>query len=285
MKTNDAPLAGFDLLPSAGLIYSVTTNMNVRLNYSQTIARPSFRELAAYYSYDPIVSDFVEGNPRLKMSAIENYDLRWEWFPHPGELFSVSLFYKDLKNAIERGNVKGEGDVITFFNNDAKLYGIEFEARKNLNFLGPPFSPFSLGGNLSLVESEAKLSTNDLTFKRQFFPNISTTRPLYDQSPYVLNLDLNYSTPRSGTSATLIYNVAGPRIAITKLNTDDVYEQPVPGLDFIISQKIGRHATVKFAAKNLLDPRIERTYGKSSSLLYSSYTRGRAFGMSLTYDF
>jgi outer membrane receptor protein involved in Fe transport len=98
-------------------------------------------------------------------------------------------------------------------------------------------------------------------------------------------LDVTYSNPRSGTTATLIYNEAGPRIVITKLNTDDVYDQPVPVLDFILSQRIGRHMTVKFGAKNLLDPKIERSYGKNSSLLYSSYTRGRAFGMSLSYDF
>jgi outer membrane receptor protein involved in Fe transport len=129
------------------------------------------------------------------------------------------------------------------------------------------------------------LSAKDLAAKRQFFPDISDTRPLYDQSPYVLNIDFTYSNPRSGTTATLIYNEAGPRIVITKLNTDDVYDQPVSVLDFILSQRIGRHMTVKFGAKNLLDPKIERTYGKNSSLLYSSYTRGRSFGLGFSYDF
>jgi len=285
LKINDAHLVQSDLLPAVGLIVAAASNMNVRVNYSQTIARPSFRELAAYYSYDPIISDFVEGNPLLKMSAIDNYDLRYEWFPKPGELFSVSLFYKDLKDAIERGNKKKEGDVITFNNYDAKLYGVEFEVRKGLGFLDDTLSPFSFGGNLSLVKSEVKLNEIDFNSKRDSLPNASRTRPLYDQSPYVLNLDLNYSNPGIGTSATLIFNVSGPRIAITKLNTDDVYEQPTPTLDFVLSQKLGRHTTVKIGAKNLLDPKIERTYGKSSNRLYSSYTKGRAFGVSLTYDF
>ncbi len=284
-KTNDTSLAQSDLLPAVGLIYALTPKMNLRVNYSQTIARPSFRELAAYYSYDPLVSDFVEGNPTLKMSAIKNYDLRYEWFPKPGELFSVSLFYKDIKDAVERGNIKQEGDVITFKNNDAILYGIEFESRKNLGFLSRSLSQFTLGANLSLVKSEVKLPPSDLNSIRQFFPDASDTRPLYDQSPYVLNVDLNYSNPRSGTSASLIFNVAGPRVAITKLNTEDVYEQPAPVLDLVLSQKLGRHTTFKFGAKNLLNPRIERTYGKSSDRLYSSYTRGRAFGVSLAYDF
>jgi outer membrane receptor protein involved in Fe transport len=67
--------------------------------------------------------------------------------------------------------------------------------------------------------------------------------------------------------------------------TADVYDQPAPVLDFGVSQKIGRHTTVKLFAKNLLDPRIERTYGKDSELLYDSYKRGRTFGVTLSYDF
>jgi outer membrane receptor protein involved in Fe transport len=284
-KTNDTNLAQADLLPSAGLIYSITPRMNVRLNYSETIARPSFRELAAYYSYDTIINDFIEGNPELSMSSIKNYDVRWEWFPRPGELFSVSLFYKDLKNAIERGNIKVDGEVITFFNNDAKLYGIEFEARKTLDFLSPHLKYFSLGANLSLLESEVKLREEDLDAKRQFFPDIEDTRPLYDQSPYILNVDFTYSNPYLGTTAGLIFNVAGPRVVIARLNTDDVYDQPAPVLDFIFSQRLGRNMAIRFSAKNLLDPEIERTYGKDGDRIYSSYTRGRSFGISLSYEF
>jgi len=283
---NDAKIVQSDLLPSAGLIYAVNPNMNIRLNYSQTIARPSFRELAAYYSYDPVINDFIEGNPLLKMTSIDNYDARWEWFPRPGELVSVSVFYKALENAIERGDLKIEGDVITFLNREkAKLYGIEFEARKNLDFLGASFKPFSVGGNLSLIQSEVHLTENEVFNKSQFFPDVKATRPLYDQSPYVVNLDLNYDNPSAGTSAAFIFSIAGPRIAITKLNADDVYEQPAPVLDFVVSQKIGRHTTVKLFAKNLLDPRIERTYGKDSELLYDSYKRGRTFGLTLSHDF
>jgi len=284
MKTNDTKLEQSDLLPSAGLIYSITPKMNVRLNYSETIARPSFRELAAYYSYDTIINDFVEGNPLLSMTSIKNYDFRWEWFPRPGELLSASVFYKDLKNAIERGNIKVDSEVITFDNNDAKLYGIEFEGRGTLDFL-PDLKYFSFGANLSLLESEVKLRKKDFDAKHKLLPDANDTRPLYDQSPYILNLDLTYNNPNAGTTVGLIFNVAGPRIVITKLNTDDVYDQPAPVLDFIFAQRIGRHMGVKFSAKNLLDPEIERTYGKDSDRVYSSYRRGRSFGIALTYDF
>jgi outer membrane receptor protein involved in Fe transport len=191
-----------------------------------------------------------------------------------------------LKNAIERGDLKQDGTVITYLNRDkAKLYGIEFEARENLGFLGAPLSPFTLGGNLSLVESEVKLTAQELFSLRSFFPGASSTRPLYDQSPYIVNLDLGYTSRRVGTTASLIFNIAGPRIALTKLNTPNVYEQPAPTLDFVIFQKIGRHTTIKFSAQNLLDPKIERTYGKDSALLYSSYKKGRTYGLTLSCDF
>jgi len=283
---NNAVLNQGDLLPSAGLIYAITPNMNLRLNYSQTIARPSYRELAAVYNYDPVISEYIEGNPLLKMSSIQNFDARWEWFPRPGELISFSVFYKELQNAIERGNVDTAGEVISYFNRDqASLYGVEVEARKNLEFLGSYWKPFSVGGNLSLIQSEVELTPDELSTKRAFFPDASATRPLYDQSPYILNLDLSFDNPHWGTSASVIFNVNGPRITVAKLNTEDVYEQPAPTLDFVLSQKIGKSLTVKFAAKNLLNPEFQRTYGENSDLLYSSYKKGMTFGLNLSYDF
>jgi outer membrane receptor protein involved in Fe transport len=286
LRNNTANLEQTDVLPGIGLIYSLTSNMNVRLNYGQTVARPNFREMAAYYSYDPTIDDYVEGNPTLRMSAIENYDFRWEWFPSPGDVVSVSLFYKSLVDAIERSDIKTDGSLITFMNSpEAKLYGIEFEARKNLGFLSQDLKPFSFGGNLSLIESETKLTDVDFANKQAFFPDLSATRPLYDQSPYILNLDFSYAHPRIGTTATVIFNVSGPRIVVTKLNAPDVYEQPAPSLDFVLSQRLGQHASVKFSAKNLLDPEFKRTYGKDGNLLYSSNKKGMTFGITLNYDF
>lgn len=285
-NVNDTSIRQGDLLPSVGLIYAFKTNMNLRVSFSQTMARPSFREMAAYFSYDPVINDYVEGNPELKLTSINNYDLRWEWFRRGGELVSFSLFYKDMRGAIERGDIKQEGDVITWFNRDeAKLYGVELEARTSLAFLGSTLELFSLGGNLSLVQSEVKLTATEMSNKGQFFPNISSTRSLYDQSPYIVNLDLSYSQPRWGTSGSLIFNMAGPRITITKLNTEDVFEQPAPSLDFVFSQRLFQHATAKFTARNLLDPSLERTYGEKGLLLYDSYRKGRTFGLAFSYDF
>jgi TonB-dependent receptor len=284
--TNNVALEQTDVLPSGGVIYSITPLMHLRLNFSQTIARPSFRELAGYFSYDPVLDDMLDGNPLLTTSSIDNYDARWEWFFRPGELMSVSFFYKDLQNAIERRYLKVDAEQISFINRPmANLYGIELEARKKLDLFGLPLENFSLGGNLSLVQSEVELTSEELVNKRAFLPGTESTRPLYDQSPYILNLDLSYSNPRIGTTAAVIFNVAGPRVTIASLNSEDVYEQPAPVVDFVLSQRIREHMTLKFAAKNLLNPSFERTYGEDSDLLYSSYTKGRTFALTFNYDF
>ena len=284
--TNDSKIAQSDILPAVGLIWAIKPDMNLRAHVSKTIARPSFRELAAYRSYDPILDDLLDGNPNLQMTSIDNYDLRWEWFFKPGEIVSLSLFYKNLKNAIERKYLDTSGNLITFDNRDkGTVYGVEFEARKNLGFIDSNLDLFTVGGNVSLIGSETKLTDSEYTVKSGILPGTSRTRQLYDQSPYIINLDLNYDNQYTGTGASLIYNIAGPRITIASLNTEDVFEQPAPGLDFILSQKLGRHLSLKFAAKNLLNPTFERTYGETGKLIYSSYKKGMSFGLSMSYDF
>jgi TonB-dependent receptor len=283
--TNSSGLKQDDLLPAIGLVWNVATNMNVRLNYGKTVARPSFRELAPVRTYDFDFDAYVVGNTDLRMSEVDNYDVRWEWFPRPGEIFSAGVFYKDIKNPIEKEFISSTGDVFTFVNRpEGKVYGVEFEARKSLEFVSPYFRNWTLGGNLSLIESEQQVPEKDrLNHTRPDL--LDSTRPLADQSPYIINLDLTYDNPRWGTVLSLNYNIFGPRLLITSLNSPDVYEQPAAQFDVVLSQRIGRRMQLKLAARNLLDPEIKRTYGKEEEAVYASYTRGRTFTLSLTYEF
>ena len=285
-ETNSpSPLVQDDILPALGLVWTLTPKWNLRLNYGETITRPSFRELAGIRTYDPVLDEYVVGNPELEMTAIKNYDARLEWFPRPGELFSVGVFYKDLANVIEKEFISSAGDIITFVNRpEAKVYGIEFEARKSLEFLSYQLRHWSLGGNLTLMESEQPVS--ELQKQNHTKPDLlGETRPMADQSPYIVNAELAYDNPAWGTSLSLSYNVFGPRLIIANLAAPDIYEQPVEQLDLVLAQRLGRNLRLKIGARNLLDPRIERTYGKDRQAIYSSYTRGRTYSLSLNYEF
>lgn len=283
LPVNQTLLTRDDWLPAVGVIFQPRTNMTVRLHYSQTLARPTFRELAAYRSYDPITDELIEGNPRLGMSDLKNYDLRWEWFPRPGEVCSVSLFYKDLRNAIERRFVNIGGDIVSFMNRpSAKVYGVEVEFRRGLDIWWGPLSGLSLGLNAAWIASEVGLTEEEIRNRTAFLGDTSRSRPLYDQSPYVLNVDLTWDHPRTKTSLTVGFNLFGPRIVIAGLATPDVYEQPAPSLDVVLRQGLGRHWSLRCTARNLLDPEWERTYGEESGAVFSRYQRGRLFGLSLT---
>lgn len=286
LKINDSALEQTDLLPAVGLVYTIMPKMLLRLNYGETVARPSFRELAAYRSYDPNLDIELEGNPRLQMTAIQNYDVRWEMYFDGPDILSVSFFYKTLELPIEQAFISLDGSILSWQNREtADVMGVEFEARKSLGFLNESLSDFSLGGNFSWITSETELTDQEFAVKASVVPGAEQTRPLSEQSPYILNLDLSYTNPRLGTTVSVVYNQAGPRMVIASLTTEDVYEQPSPSLDFIISQQFTKRLSMRFTAKNLLDPVRDLTYGEDGGPVFSSYTLGRTFGLSLNYTF
>ncbi len=283
--TNTAVLQQDDLLPALGLVWTIKSNLFLRLNYGETIARPSFRELAPIRSYDPVLEEELVGNPRLQITAIKNYDARLEWYPRPSEIFSVGVFYKTLTNPIEKENISTTDSILTFVNRpEATVIGVEIEGRKSLDFMGHDFRYWTVGGNVSLIQSEESVSARDQGNHTR--PDLlGDTRPLSDQSPYIINLDLTYDNPHWGSTLSINYNIFGPRLLIANLSAPDIYEQPVPLLDIVYSQRIGRKLNLKLSARNLLNPEIQRTYGEDAEAIYSSATRGRTHGISLNYEF
>ena len=261
-----------DLLPSLSLIYQLLPTMNLRASYGKTLARPNFREKAPYASYS-FANDFVFlGNVSLQRTLIDNYDLRWEWFIRPGEIVAVSAFYKSFKNPIERViNVlfASEGGEVLYGNVErARVHGFEFEIRTSLGEVHPALEHFGLGGNLSVISSSVNIPAEELIVTRAVDPSAPSTRQLQGQSPYLLNANLTYDNPTTGTSAAVFYNVFGDRLAEVSLGgTPDVYERPRPMLDLSISQKVFQSWTLSLGAKNLL----------SSDYLLSHVYKGQEF--------
>lgn len=284
-----ANIAQTDVLPAASLVITLVTNLNLRLSYGETVSRPSYREIAPIQSYLPDLDIVAQGNPDLEMIAIKSYDLRLEWFPSPGDVISAGFFYKQIERPIELVSLTASDDQVTWINRTngvADLMGVEFEARKSMEFLSPRFKGLSLGVNATLIESTTKLTGDEVINKREVDPSASDTRPLYDQSPYIFNLDLSYEHPTSGTALTIGANLTGERIVLTKTRGPDLYEQPPISLDAAISQKVGKHWTFRFGVKNILDGEYRKTYGEDyDGAVYEGYKRGRNYSLSVTAEF
>jgi TonB-dependent receptor len=273
-----------DILPSFNVVYALNQTMNLRASYGRTLARPNFRELAPFTSFN-FVGDFIfTGNPQLRRTLVDNYDLRWESFGKPGEIYAVSLFFKNFQNPIERVILTVNGE-IQFQNVErAEVAGIEFEGHRSLAIVNPRLEYFSAGGNLSLVRSEVSIGPNELALRRALDPAAKATRALQGQSPVLLNLDLSYDNYHTGTTAGLYYNFFGRRLEEVSLGgTPDVYEQARGTLDLTLAQKWGAYK-IKFGAKNLLDSKIEKAYDyQGINYTASQYRKGRTLSLSFSY--
>lgn len=278
-----------DLLPAASAVITIITNLDLRAGYGETVARPSFREKAPIVNFLPDLGVLAFGNPDLQMSAIKSYDLRLEWFPAPGDLISAGIFYKELERPIELiSRSFGDGEITwdNRTNGTSRVMGVEFEARKSLEFLSPHLKGLALGANVTLIESKTELTPDELKGKRQGDVDPATSRALYDQSPYIINLDLSYQHPKSGTSFTIGANLTGPRIVLAKTLGPDLYEHLPITLDAALTQRIYKSLSFRFAVRNILDPEFRQTYGSSfNGNIFQNYKRGRTFALGLTAEF
>ena len=278
-----------DLLPSVNLVFTLRENMNLRAAATRTLARPTFRELAPFQSFNFVGGDVQEGNPKLNRTLITNLDARWEWFLKPGEILAASAFYKRLEEPIERVlRTVGEGRFISFQNVErGAVYGLELEARKRLDSWSsnPVLRRLSVGGNFSLVRSVVDIPDAELVIIRASDPLAASTRPLEGQSPFLLNLNAGYENYESGTTASLFYNVFGDRLlAVTEGATPDVFEKSRADLDFTFTQDLPANLRAKVTLKNILgsDLRQIQTF-KDRIYDYISYSRARTVSLGLSY--
>lgn len=281
---NDAPVNTTnhygDFLPSLNLMWRPDDMSNLRMTASQTLARPSLRELAPFSFYDFVNTILVFGNPNLKRALIQNYDIRYEVFPNPGEVMSVSLFYKNFENAIEETIQPLQSELGKSFANaegNAINYGVEVEFRKSFGFISKILNNYALNVNFSYINSE-------ITVKQG---NVTDTRTMWGQSPYSLNLGLFYLNPETQTSVNIAYNTYGRRIQQVALvgmyNFDDphIYELPRDVIDISISQSLFDNTMdLKLIIRDLLNqPLIWEQGGRT----FASNLRGTNFGLSLSY--
>src|SRR5690606_27220842 len=151
-------------LPSGTLTWNFAEDLQARFAYSQTIARPQFRELAFSAYVDPETDRIYRGNPYLKDSKFDNFDSRLEWYFGNNQYTTLSAFYKKIENPIEEViSANTSGDVTTQFLNapEAQLFGAEAEYRTRFDM---PFDvlPFIdgeewiFGVNYTYTHSEVK---------------------------------------------------------------------------------------------------------------------------------
>jgi len=277
-----------DILPSVNLIFPFTENSNLRASFSQTLARPNMRELAPFVSFDFGGDFLVQGSPDLERTLIQNYDLRYEIFPNPGEIYAVSAYYKSFQDPIVTAfDPASPNPLIRYVNVDqAQVYGVEFELRKKLGFISPALENFKFSTNLSFINSIVDISDEEQPIIDEFIPEKGDTRPFNGQSPFLLNIALNYVNLEKGWDAIVAFNVFGERLSdISQAQNPDIYEQPRPQLDVSVSKSLNERLGLKFQAQNLLNPDYQTVMEyQGQEYIITNFQRGLQFGLSLKYS-
>ena len=277
-----------DFLPSANLIYRLAEEMNLRGSFTQTLARPNMREVAPFSAFDFIGGPIFTGNPELQRSLIQNYDLRWELFPKAGEIIAVSAYYKNFDNPIIYAFIpSAQNPEIKPVNVDeAKIYGIELEYRKNLGFINNGLKDFKFSTNVSFIHSETTIQDEELTAIRDnFITGFDAKRPFQDQSPFLFNASLTYNNLDNGLDCILSFNNFGNRLAEASLSGLDNYEKSRPQLDLSIRKRFAEKYSIKLGVNNILNTDFQKVIDyNDTEYVFESYERGVSFKVGFSYD-
>lgn len=292
---NAKVLDELDFLPSLNLVWSITEKMNLRTSYNRTLARPSFKEKSVAQIQDLISGRTFIGNIDLLETKVNNFDVRWENFFDFGQVLSVSGFFKQFNNPIElvAYSEVAPNDFQPRNIDQANVFGLEIEVRKKLSFGETALEGFTVGSNVSLIKSEVDMSEAEYTSRvnnARDGEEISRTRNLVGQSPYLLNIFAGYNSSENIFEANLSYNVQGKSLTIVGIGRNpDIFDMPFHSLNFKTSLKFGleKKFRASFSINNILDQKRQRFYQSfgSADQIFEKYEPGRDFQLGLSYSF
>jgi hypothetical protein len=284
-----------DILPSLHIKYQLTDKQNIRTSYFRSLVRPGFFEITP----NPIqLEDYTEqGNPYLKHTTADNYDLRYELFPNGADQILIGAFYKDIYNPIETGFIRtlstggnsSPGSLyLTPLNfGQARNYGIEAVVTKYFGKIG-------INANYTFTQSEITTDRNYFFYNsntgRTDTKIVTETRPMQGQAKHIGNLSLLFKDPKLGLDIQLAYVYTGERIVQVSLYSGlDSWQLPYSQLDFSFEKKLGKkiafYAKVNNLTNSMREVVIKQPYLLANTLnrIAGQTDQNRIFVQSDTY--
>ena len=237
-----------DILPSLHLRASLGERQNLRLSYFASLARPNYYELVPYTSRAS--TDYlIEGNPALRHTTADNYDLRYEIYPSAEDFFTLGGYYKRLTDPIElvfRGYGSGQLTLRPENGNLTTIAGVEVAFTK---YFGPHVG---LLGNYTYAHSRTSSLKvfNDQANNTNY--SVSQERPLQGQADHVLNLSLLLRDQPTGLFVQTSYQYTGRTLRLIGASFD-YYQQPQSSLAVSAEKDLRRHFTAFAKLNNLLN--------------------------------
>lgn len=194
------------LLPSVQAKYRVTVNGSMRGVYARGISRPNPYDLVPYAlanedNTPPLLST---GNPNLKPTTANSFDLLYEYMIRPFGLVQAGYFYKSLTDPIflaqtpvSSGSFSGYLQSQMTNAADAHVSGLEFAWQQRFTFLPGAFGGTGITANYAYINS-----------KVEGLPNRTDSPMLNGAARHSFNLNPYYERGRVSMHTSLSYNGA-----------------------------------------------------------------------------
>ena len=264
--------------PTVQLRYAITPKLVVRATYSTGIARPGFNQNTVATSVDLTQNPVAisKGNPDLKPTTGNNFDLDAEYYLPKGGILQVGLFDKEFSNYIVTrvqngvsGNALAQGALanISTYDNIPSAYarGIEAAYHQQFLFLPEPLRGFGIEANTTLVDSKIQEYT-----AAQSLTGVAENGLLPGTSRLTWNLAGFYEA--HGLEARLAAEyVSHSLFGLGGDKSLDVIQDNRLTLDFTSSMKLDRHFSLYFNAKNLLNTPLRYYEGEPNRPIQREY--------------
>lgn len=256
------------ILPSLNVKYTPTDKLVARFAYTETIARPTFGDSAAFQIIESEVTEEggeIEterkaevGNPNLKPYESSNIDLSIEYYPGNIGVLSAGLFYKDINNYILQAEVQDNG---------------QWEGFKEVT------QPVN-GGSASLTGLELSWTKN---FASGLFISangtfVNTSDDLPNQADTVGNIMFGYENRKFSARLSTSYKSESFQFVD---NDSTVYEDTHTQVDFTAKYYIDDTMQIYFNAVNLTDESMYLYHG-SDEYNYQYENYGASFELGFT---
>ena len=201
------------IYPSINGTVTILANLQLRLAFAKTFGRPDFSEIIPNTTIDEADAPPAPGaapgiitvrNPALRPWSGQNYDASLEYYFTNGGLVSVHGYQKNITNfsnaistilTVEMARELGIDPLYAGWQvntrtngGEAKISGIEFDFRQQLNFIPAVGRFFTVNANVTRLHLEGSRN-GDFS---NFIPRTGNVGLVFNRRPFNVKLTFNY---------------------------------------------------------------------------------------------
>ncbi len=262
-------------LPSVLLKYEPMDNMVLRASFTSTLARPKFSQMVPGDRVNLHDEEYTMGNPDLRNTVSNNYDLMFEYYFRSIGLVSAGVYYKQISDFIVDAMVEDQTIGGTEFKElykavnagDANLFGVEVAFQRDLGFISPVLRNFGIYTNYTYNHSKVTRLTDPI-----FAGRSADEIQLPGTPEHTVNASLYYEN--KFLTATLSYNYASSFLDNEEMGMTpftDRYYDSVNYLDANVSVRATKNVQIFGEVGNLLNQPLRYYQGTRDRVRQAEY--------------